>query len=66
MLTSTLIATLAPMLTLLPVATIVFTPRRKREPVAIRIDGRRYRNARGTIEHAQVGSQASQSHASDR
>jgi hypothetical protein len=51
MLTSTLIATLAPMLTLLPVLAIVFRPRRARAPLVIRIDGRHYRNAPGTIEH---------------
>jgi hypothetical protein len=51
MLTGMLIAITGPMLTLVPVLAIVFLPRRARAPVAIRIDGRHYRNAPGTIEH---------------
>jgi hypothetical protein len=47
----TLIATLAPMLTLLPVMAMVFLPRRARAPVVIRIDGRRYQDAPGMIEN---------------
>ena len=50
-LTHTLIATLGPMLTLLPVLAVLFAPWHRRAPVAIKIDGRHYRGAPGTIEH---------------
>ena len=50
-LTHTLIATLGPMLTLLPVLAVLFAPWHRRGPVAIKIDGRHYRGAPGTIEH---------------
>jgi hypothetical protein len=46
-----LIATFAPMLTLLPVMAMVFLPRRTPSLRPIRIDGRHYHNAPGTIEH---------------
>jgi hypothetical protein len=39
------------MLTLLPVLAVLFAPWHRRAPVAIKIDGRHYRGAPGTIEH---------------
>jgi hypothetical protein len=38
-LTHTLIATLGPMLTLLPVLAVLFAPWHRRAPVAIKVDG---------------------------
>lgn len=46
------IAILTPFATLLPVLAIVFSRRGEHAPIAIRIDGRRYRNVTGAIEQS--------------